>query len=47
MAHTEDGPPEWKDFGYLIHAHVKPTDRNGFREERFVAFCYPGEIKFP
>ena len=43
IAHTEDGCPEWKDYGYVVNAHIKPTERNGYIEERFLAFCYPGE----
>ena len=43
IAHTEDGCPEWKDYGYVVNAHIKPTERNGYTEERFIAFCYPGE----
>ena len=45
IAHTEDGCPEWKDYGYVVNAHIKPTERNGYTEERFLAFCYPGEQK--
>ena len=43
IAHTEDGCLEWKDYGYVVNAHIKPTERNSYTEERFLAFCYPGE----
>ena len=43
IAHTEDACSEWKEYGYVVHGHIKPTERNGYTEERFVSFTYPGK----
>lgn len=42
VAHSEDTPPEIKDDGYILIAHIVPTEENGQKEEQFTAFAYPG-----
>ena len=42
LVHTEDACPEWQNYGYVVHANIKPTEMNGFTHERFVSFAYPG-----